>query len=162
MRDERLFSLPSAEGVKLNRLDCRGDEGKHDSQGYRCANYGIPGCLKFVCLSCARKQQAKPWTEVCGMCALAEEHGSSMSAALAFVDASKKANVKGGKIVCASTLKGEPKCKRCIQKTCGHCQNIFWTHKNREAHCSDICRAAKKREWNRLSQERKKALKTAS
>jgi len=165
IQDSRLFEAPSAEGVKLKPLDCRGDEGQHDKLGYRCANFPLDGCLGWVCKRCANKQQAKLYTETCNMCSLAEKHGSSMKLALAEIARLHPANIKSGKVVCAATNKGAEECRRCIHKTCGyeHCDKgkggkaTFFTHSRREAHCSDICRAAAIRESKRASKERARA-----
>lgn len=155
MKDQRLREArPIPEGAILRPLDCRGP-GSHDPLGFRCANYGIDGCLGFVCKRCAAKDaHVRPFCETCNICQIAEKNGSSMTKALAVIAELNPTSVKKGKSGCASTAKGASPCRKCVRHKCKHCSESFRSHAKASTYCSDICRGAASRESRRQAQER--------
>lgn len=155
MTDNRLLEAPLVpKGAILRPLDCRGP-GSHDKLGYRCANYGIDGCLRFVCKRCAaRSQPPKPYTEECNVCQIAVKNGCSIERALQIIAELHPSVVQRGKTGCASTNKGAPQCRKCVRHACKHCQTPFRSHAKASTYCGDICRAAASRETRRQAQER--------
>lgn len=162
MNDERLREAPELpKGAVLRPLDCRGP-GSHDPMGYRCANAGLDGCLNFVCKRCASKQSAKPYTEVCGVCALAETLGSSMPKALAKIAELHPESLVKGKVECAAVKAGARPCRKCVRHKCKQCERDFRNHSKRGDFCGDLCRRAVTRESNRQRQERHRQNKAAA
>lgn len=155
MNDTRLITPPPLpKGAIPRPLSCQGP-GNHSGEGYLCANYGIEGCLGYVCTTCARKQlPPKAYCEQCNVCELATKNGCSMTKALAIIAESNPAALKRGTAECASTKPGAPPCRHCIRKKCNHCEQSFRSHSNRSPYCGDLCKAAAQRETNRQRQER--------
>jgi hypothetical protein len=153
--DSRLREAePIPEGAILRPLDCRG-AGSHVKVGYRCANYGLAGCLSWVCKRCADKSQPhKPFTEECNVCQLAVKNGCSITKALSLIAELHPESVRKGKSVCASFAKGATPCGRCVRHVCKHCETDFRSHSKASAYCGDICRKSEAREANRQRQDR--------